>query len=125
MLNDTGTRRMQTTRANKEEMIEIAFNELKTAIVKLMFDFTDKYAAKSEYSLYPEVGNILVDVLVACLSEAQYQIQGTPRFTSKQIDHICYQIGEWYLSVKPLLEGTHSLGHMKERLKLMICGDER
>lgn len=116
---------MTTTRANKEEMIEIAFNELKSQIVKLMFDFTDKYAAKTEYSLYPEVGRIMVEVLTSCLSDAQYQIQEHPRFTSKQIDHICYQIGDWYLMMKPLLEGQHNLGHMKEKLKLMICGEER
>jgi hypothetical protein len=44
-------------------------------------------------------------------------------FTQEQIDHICYQIGEWYLAMKPLLEGQHNLGHMKEVLKTMICGD--
>ena len=44
-------------------------------------------------------------------------------FTSDQINHICYQIGEWYLDMKPLLEGQHNLGHMKEKLKIMICGE--
>jgi hypothetical protein len=44
-------------------------------------------------------------------------------FTPEQIDHICYQIGEWYLGVKELLEGQHNLGYMKEKLKTMICGD--
>lgn len=44
-----------------------------------------------------------------------------PKFTPEQVDWICYQIGEWYLSMKPLLEGQHNLGHMKERLKMMIC----
>ena len=106
--------------AVKEEM---AFLELKTALVKVMFEFTEKYAPKGENCLYPQVGNILVDALVACLSEAQYQIEGTPKFTSKQIDHICYQIGDWYLMMKPLLEGAHNLGHMKEKLKIMICGE--
>lgn len=48
-----------------------------------------------------------------------------PNFTNEQIDWICYQIGDWYMSMKPLLEGQHNLGHMKERLKLMICGDKR
>lgn len=105
---------------SKEEM---AFIELKNSIVKLMFEFTDKYASKGDNCLYPGVGNILVDVLVSCLGEAQYQIQGCPAFTSKQIDYICYQIGEWYLMMKPLLEGQHNLGHMKEKLKVMICGD--
>lgn len=44
-----------------------------------------------------------------------------PKFTIEQIDWICYQIGEWYLEVKPLLEGQHNLGYMKEKLKMMIC----
>ena len=44
-------------------------------------------------------------------------------FSPEQIDHICYQIGEWYLMMKPLLEGQHNLGYMKEQLKTMICGD--
>jgi len=44
-------------------------------------------------------------------------------FTREQIDHICYQIGDWYLMMKPLLEGQHNLGHMKEKLKTMICGE--
>jgi tRNA C32,U32 (ribose-2'-O)-methylase TrmJ len=44
-------------------------------------------------------------------------------FTAEQIDHICCQIGDWYLRMRPLLEGEHNLGHMKEKLKMMICGD--
>lgn len=44
-------------------------------------------------------------------------------FTQEQIDHICYQIGDWYLMMKPLLEGQHNLGYMKEKLKTMICGE--
>lgn len=44
-------------------------------------------------------------------------------FTRDQIDHICYQIGDWYLMMKPLLEGQHNLGYMKEKLKTMICGE--
>lgn len=107
-------------RSCKEEM---AFLELKTKIIKLMFDFTGKYAGAGENCLYPNIGNILVDVLTACLSDAQYQVEYHPTFTSKQIDHICYQIGEWYLAMKPLLEGQHNLGFMKEKLKIMICGE--
>lgn len=107
--------------AYKEEK---AFMELKTQIVKLLFDFSDKYASKGENCLYPEIGNIMVNVLTECLSELQYQMIGHPRFTSKQIDHICYQIGDWYLMMKPLLEGQqHNLGYMKEKLKTMICGE--
>ena len=44
-------------------------------------------------------------------------------FTPEQIDHICCQIGEWYMMIKPVLENGHTLGHMKEKLKTMICGD--
>lgn len=44
-------------------------------------------------------------------------------FTPDQINHICYQIGDWYLMMKPLLEGQHNLGYMKEKLKNMICGE--
>ena len=44
-------------------------------------------------------------------------------FSREQVDHICYQIGLWYVQVKSLLEGQHNLGYMKEKLKTMICGD--
>lgn len=105
---------------NKKEM---AFNELKSQIVKLMFDFTDNYGSTDENSIYPHTSRVLVDVLTACLNEAQQQRLDYHPFTSTQIFHICYQIGEWYLHIKPLLEGQHNLGHMKEKLKAMICGD--
>jgi hypothetical protein len=48
-----------------------------------------------------------------------------PTFTNEQIDWICYQIGDWYLLIKPLLEGQHNLGYMKEVLKDMICVYDR
>lgn len=99
------------------------YDELKIAVVKLMLEFVDKYSGEGEGCFYPKVDNVLVDVLADCLSQVEYKIQGAPRFTSKQIDHICYQIGDWYLLMKPLLEGTHNLGYMKEKLKTMICGD--
>ena len=47
-----------------------------------------------------------------------------PNFTQDQKDFICYQIGDWYLMMKPLLEGQHNLGYMKEKLKIMVCDDE-
>lgn len=50
-------------------------------------------------------------------------IKNQESFTPEQIDHICYQIGDWCLMMKPLLEGQHNLGYMKEQLKTMICGD--
>ncbi len=46
-----------------------------------------------------------------------------PNFTQEQKDWICYKIGEWYLRMKPLLEGKHNLGYMKEVLKVMVCDD--
>lgn len=50
-------------------------------------------------------------------------------FTNEQIDHICYQIGEWYLDWerKMWVDGKpnqHWLGVAKEQLKEMICGNE-
>ncbi len=45
-------------------------------------------------------------------------------FTPEQKDFISWQIGDWYLHIKPLLEGQHNLGHKKELLKSMICGEE-
>ena len=50
-------------------------------------------------------------------------------FTTQQIDHICYQIGEWYTQWehKMWVDGKpnqHWLGFAKEELKTMICGDE-
>lgn len=101
---------------------EIAFMELKGKIVKAMFGFMDKYASgKSE--LYPDSVKILINVLTECLNEAQYQLPDYHPFTAKQIDHICYQIGDWYMMMKPLLEGQHNLGYMKEKLKTMIIGE--
>lgn len=106
--------------AAKEEM---AFLELKTQIVNLLFAFSEKYGPPGENCLSPKIGNILVDVLVECLSNLEYGVKGHPKFTAKQISHICYEIGDWYLMMKPLLEGRHNLGYMKEKLKTMICGE--
>jgi len=44
-------------------------------------------------------------------------------FDFDQKGFICEQIGHWYFMMKPLLEGSHNLGHMKEELKKMICGE--
>lgn len=49
-----------------------------------------------------------------------------PEFTPKQIDWICYQIGDWYLDWKHRIVcdgGGHRLGVAKELLKEKICGD--
>jgi hypothetical protein len=53
----------------------------------------------------------------------------TVGLTRQQIDHICYQIGEWYIQWehKMWVDGKpnqHWLGFAKEELKTMICGDE-
>ncbi len=103
----------------------IAFMELKGKIVELMHAFTEKHCGKDNPSnLYPRTPYIIVDVLTCCLNEASYQVKADYiHFTPRQRDHICYQIGDWYLMMKPLLEGQHNLGFMKEKLKLMICGD--
>lgn len=64
-----------------------------------------------------------MDALKAGLAERYEQEKAIiASFTVEQIDHICYQIGDWYLEVKGLLEGEHNLGFMKEKLKTMIFG---
>ena len=50
-------------------------------------------------------------------------------FTTQQIDHIFYQIGEWYIQWERKMwvndkPNQHWLGFAKEELKTMICGDE-
>lgn len=50
-------------------------------------------------------------------------------FSSAQIDHICYMIGEWYIEWKDKMwvdgkPNQHRLGIAKEKLKIMICGDD-
>ena len=50
-------------------------------------------------------------------------------FTTQQIDHICYQIGEWYSQWEHKMwvkdePNQHWLGFAKEELKTLICGDE-
>lgn len=57
-------------------------------------------------------------LIPSCESERKWKCG----LTERQVDHICYQIGDWYLMMKPLLEGQHNLGYMKEKLKEMICG---
>lgn len=105
----------------KEEQAAIA---LKADIVVTMFDFINKHCGKDNpNNLYPRVGYILVDVLTECLEEAQRQVTKYRPLTALQRDDICYQIGVWYLMMKPLLEGQHNLGYMKEKLKTMICGE--
>jgi hypothetical protein len=66
---------------------------------------------------------ILECAIDRCRDKVQRPHEPMP-FTQDQKDFICYKIGEWYMMMKPLLEGQHNLGHMKERLKNMICETE-
>lgn len=55
-------------------------------------------------------------------------VKNQESFTSEQIDFICYQIGDWYMTWKDriiidLKKGQHRLGFAKEELKTIICGD--
>lgn len=95
-----------------------AFKELKENLVKCLWGFNEK-------SRDPKSLSIMKKALLECLNEINYQggHKIEPLFCYSQIDHICYQIGEWYMMMKPLLEGRHNLGYMKEKLKTMICGE--
>jgi hypothetical protein len=105
----------------KEEVFA-AHDELKKVITKALWDFSDKYLNDKQNP--HQAMCIMQSVLCESVSEVEYQVGRAAPFTTKQIDHICYQIGSWYLMMKPLLEVQHNLGHMKEKLKIMICGDE-
>lgn len=105
-----------------EEQITKASNELKSAITQVLWSFSDKYLRNKEN--VPDGLAIMQSVLSESASEVEYQCGKVAPFTRHQADHICYQIGDWYFMMKPLLEGQHNLGYMKEKLKIMICGDE-
>jgi hypothetical protein len=107
---------------NEKEVIE-AHDELKKNIVKALWDFSDKYSKDLTKDDIYQVHCIMQAVLCESSSELEYQIARCAPFTTRQVDHICYQIGDWYLMMKPLLEGQQNLGFMKEKLKNMICGD--
>lgn len=107
---------------NKEDVTK-AHDELKSAITKVLWDFSDKYFQDVSKDDIYQSACIMQSVLCESMSELEYQIARMAPFTTRQLDHICYQIGDWYLMMKPLLEGQHNLGFMKEKLKTMICGD--
>ena len=96
-----------------------AHGELKRTITKALWEFSDKHVDDIVDAI-----NIIQKVLWESSCETEYQIAKQSPFTPFQLDHICYQIGDWYLMMKPLLEGQHNLGYMKEKLKIMICGDK-
>lgn len=105
------------------EDVEKAHDELKCAITQCLWDFSDKYFKDVTKDDMYQAACIMQSVLCESSSELEYQIARPAPFTTRQMDHICYQIGDWYLMMKPLLEGQHNLGFMKEKLKNMICGD--
>ena len=105
---------------NAEE-VHKAHGELKAAITQCLWDFSDKYFPMKEN--FPQSSFIMQSVLCESVTEVEYQVGKMAPLSNRQIDHICYQIGDWYLMMKPLLEGQHNLGFMKEKLKTMICGD--
>lgn len=116
--------RYQSECGIRTEIENMAFMELKSQLVEVMLDFTEKYAPPGS-PLYPKSSYLMVDALTSCLSDAQELVTRYHPFTARQIDHICYQIGEWYIHMKSLLEGTqHNLGSQKEVLKNLICGEE-
>lgn len=100
-----------------------AHDELKCTITQALWDFSDKYFKNVTKDDMYQAACIMQSVLNESSSELEYQIAKMAPFTRRQVDHICYQIGDWYLMMKPLLEGQHNLGFMKEKLKTMICGE--
>jgi len=69
-------------------------------------------------------GNVIKGKLQSMIDNYCEPNPNKPNFTQDQKNFICYQIGDWYLMMKPLLEGQHNLGYMKEKLKIMVCDDE-
>lgn len=95
---------------------------LNLEISKVLWDFADKHSTDNRREGH-QAFFIMQSVLSEYQSNIEYQNGKMAPFTSRQLDHICYQIGDWYLMMKPLLEGQHNLGFMKEKLKTMICGE--
>lgn len=84
------------------------------ALSIFLFDFVSKQFNENHMR---DIINKIEDIF----NTETYQVTKQPEFTQEQKDWICYQIGDWYLTMKPLLEGQHNLGYMKERLKTMVC----
>jgi len=105
---------------NSEE-VKQAHYEIKRALNTVLWDFSDQHFANKEN--VPQAAFIMQSALCESVSEVEYQTGKMAPFSNKQIDHICYQIGHWYLMMKPLFEDRHNLSFMKENLKAMICGD--
>jgi hypothetical protein len=107
---------------NAEE-VEKEHQELNLKISEILWDFADKHSADNRPNGH-QAFFIMQSVLSEYQSNIEYQNGKMAPFTGRQLDHICYQIGDWYLMMRPLLEGQHNLGFMKEKLKTMIWGDE-
>lgn len=105
------------------EEVEKEHRKLNLEISKVLWDFADKHGADNKREDH-QAFFIMQSVLSEYQSNIEYQNGKMAPFTNKQLDHICFQIGDWYLMMKSLLEGQHNLGFMKEKLKTMICGDE-
>lgn len=104
------------------EEVKKEHESLNLAISKVLWDFADKHSTDNRQEGH-QAFFIMQSVLSECQSNIEYQVGRMAPFTNRQTDHICYQIGDWYLMMKPLLEGQHNLGYMKEKLKTMICGE--
>jgi|SRR5690606_6273325 len=79
--------------------------------------------AIADYSNFKDMAE-LPNKVCAMINNYCEQNPNKPNFTQDQKNFICYKIGDWYLMMKPLLEGQHNLGYMKEKLKIMVCDDE-
>ncbi len=108
---------------NDDELKE-AHAGLKATISKDLWNFSDKYFNDLCSENMYQAGYIMQAVLSESASAIEYTIGRMAPLTSRQIDHICTQIDDWYLMLKPLLEGQRNLGYMKEKLKTMICGEK-
>ncbi len=108
------------------QTVEEAHDDLTKQVTQLLYDFVKKYLGH-ESELYPQGAYIMQSVLSKASSDVERQLNKMSPFTYRQQDHICFQIGEWYLNWRDVLmnwdERTHRLGFAKEELKQMICGD--
>ncbi len=50
----------------------LAYMELKSNLVKVLFEFTDIYAAPNS-TLYPQCASIMAEALESCLNEVKIQ----------------------------------------------------
>ncbi len=107
---------------NEEDLSKIK-TELKEGLSALFWDLADKHSADTRPGGH-QVFHIIQDVLLEFSSNIECQTGKMAPLTNRQKDHICYQIGVWYFNMKPLFEVQHNLGHMKEKLKNMICQED-